>query len=130
MKAFWSVQREVSDFYDFGLIKFDCRPLKKAALKSIEKLQTDFREHLLAGFKQSIYEESARNREIMGVIKAVHTDIDKTIAQIGYIQQLQSDDVTEEIILVVKKLTQRKAFLDRLAIPVESVDFQDYLELY
>jgi len=43
---------------------------------------------------------------------------------------LQSDDVTEEIILVVKKLTQRKAFLDRLAIPVESGDFRDYLELY
>lgn len=40
--AYWAVQKEVCDTYNFGLVLLDCRKFKEAIVKKIGQLLKEF----------------------------------------------------------------------------------------
>jgi len=50
--AYWKVQREVQDYYNFGLIRLDCRHFKRQASEELHRLIEALRNHMLLDFKQ------------------------------------------------------------------------------
>ena len=41
-EAYWKVQREVQDWYNFGLIRLDCKMFKQQAVDGLELLLENF----------------------------------------------------------------------------------------
>lgn len=48
--AYWKVQMEVHDYYNFGIVRLDCREFKKQAEEGIRGLIESFKSHLLIEF--------------------------------------------------------------------------------
>ena len=63
-------------------------------------------------------------------MRAVHSDIDETIAQIDYITNMHSEEVFDELKQIVRNLAAKKSFLDDLQIAVGDEAFDGYLELF
>ena len=59
--AYWKVQLDVEDFYNFGLVRLDCREFKKQAEIGIRGLIESFKEHLLEEFQQLNDEQTKKN---------------------------------------------------------------------
>ena len=77
--AYWKVQLEVEDYYNFGLVRLDCREFKKQAREGISSLIQNFKEHMLEEFQQLNDEQTKKNAECWEKVNAVHEDVDKTI---------------------------------------------------
>ena len=47
-------------------------------------------------------------------MNAQHENIDDTIAQIDYIQQMQNDEIFDEMVIIIKGIKAKKDLLDNL----------------
>ena len=65
-------------------------------------------------FLDTLNDQLSKNDIIWNKVRAVHTNIDETIAQIEYINNMQNEDLYEEMVTIVKNLSRKKAFLDSL----------------
>ena len=65
-------------------------------------------------FLDTLNDQLSKNNIIWNKVRAVHTNIDETIAQIEYINNMQNEDLYEEMVTIVKNLSRKKAFLDSL----------------
>ena len=59
-----------------------------------------------------VNDNTIKNSETWGKVKAVHVDIDATIEQIDYINAMRQEEVYDEMVNFVKFLGIKKKFLD------------------
>jgi len=55
--AYWQVQADVSDKYNYGLVVLDCKKFKKTIVNKIAELIQLFKEHLLKEFEVMLLEK-------------------------------------------------------------------------
>ena len=121
---------EVHDYYNFGLVRLDCREFKRQAELGIRSLIEDFKVHLLTEFQTMNLEQTEKNKECWEKVNKVHMDIDATIEQIDYVHQLQNDEFFEDMISFVRFIGQKKKFLDELRINTSEEDLHKFLDLH
>jgi len=86
--AYWQVQLEVHDEYNFGLTLLDCKHFKQHIVKTLAYLMQKFENHLNKDFAELLNDLWDKNQKIWDRITQVHDDIDMTIAQMEYIEAL------------------------------------------
>jgi len=129
-EAYWNVLLEIDSEYDYGIIVLDCSLFKKMVSKHIENLIKQLNDFILNEFlgkMNSLYHQYDMV-EKRATEKA--NTIDDVIVLLEFIENIQRpEDLLEDLETQLEELKARKNFIDELALPLVSSDFEKLLHL-
>jgi hypothetical protein len=129
-EAYWNVLLEIDSEYDYGIIVLDCSLFKKMVSKHIENLIKQLNDFILNEFlgkMNSLYHQYDMV-EKRATEKA--NTIDDVIVLLEFIENIQRpEDLLEDLETQLEELKSRKNFIDELALPLVSSDFEKLLHL-
>ena len=97
-QAYWHVQLQFDDQYDFGLIFLDLRPIKKSISTRIQALIDKLSREVTQKFTERMEGLDKKFADIESKISTSHDQIDAVIAQIEYIKGLTKNEASIDVL--------------------------------
>ena len=88
----WKTIEEVNDFYDFGLLVVDCRPLKEEIVEHCEELLTHLEKYIKSEFLEKMKTVKNEINMIKGRLDEKAESIDEVMSLLEYIETLKRTD--------------------------------------
>ena len=126
----WKTIDEISDYYDFGLLIVDCRPLKSEVVEHCEALLQHLERYIKNEFLEKMKNVKSEINMIKGRLDEKAESIDEVMSLLEYIDTLKrTDNKVADIQEYINGMAKQMQYIDSVKVMFDDKDFMEFLEI-